>query len=61
MKIKSSKEENFLADLLDAISSPGVLIVTDIEAIDYGALLRVMLSDKRLRTFKLILYTELSY
>ena len=50
-----------MADLLEATTQAGVLLLTDIESIDYGSLLRLMIGEKKHSKFKLILYTDLSY
>lgn len=50
-----------MAELLEATASPGVLLVTEIDSIDYGNLLRIMLGEKRHSQFKILLYTDLSY
>lgn len=38
-----------------------MLLLNDIESIDYSGLLRMLTGDKRHSQFKLLLYTDLSY
>jgi hypothetical protein len=61
MTTQTAKDEEFSLKLIDLVASPGILLVTDIEVIDYGELHKILKDTKRVRDFKLILYTDKAY
>lgn len=46
---------------MEEVEQPGILLVDGIDRIDYGSLMMVLSSDKRMSSFKLVLYTDLPY
>lgn len=61
MRRLSASDESFSIKLLEEVEQPGILLVDDIDQIDYGSLLMVLNGDKKVSAFKLVLYTDLPY